>query len=104
MKILRAGEKEFERYLSEVEGRGAQDGFRFERKVRSILKDVKKRGDEALVHYTQVFDGLRFPTHRLQVKKDEVKGAYGKVPPDLLGTLKKAAHRIERFHRLQSKR
>lgn len=104
VKILRAGEKEFERYLSEVEGRGAQDVFRFERKVRFILKDVKKRGDEALVHYTQVFDGLRFPTHRLHVKKDEVKRAYRKVHPDFLGTLKRAAQRIEKFHRLQSKR
>src|SRR5512135_246193 len=104
MRILRAGEKEFEQYLSEVEGRGARDVFRFERKARSILKDVKKRGDEALLHYTRVFDGLRFTVHRLQVKTGEVKRAYGEVPPDLLGTLKRAAQRIERFHRLQSKR
>ncbi|HUL22331.1 MAG TPA: histidinol dehydrogenase [Thermodesulfobacteriota bacterium] len=104
MKILRAGEKEFERYLSEVEGRGTQDVFRFEKKVRSILKDVKKRGDEALVHYTQVFDNLQFPIHQLQVKKGEVKAAYRKVDSDLLGTIKKAAHRIQKFHRLQSRR
>ncbi len=104
MRILRAGQKEFEQYLSEVEGRGARDVFRFERKARSILKDVKKRGDEALLHYTRVFDGLRFSTHRLQVKAGEVKRAYGEVPPDLLGTLKRAAQRIERFHRLQRKR
>jgi len=87
-----------------VEERGTQDLFRFEKKVRSILKDVKKRGDEALVHYTQVFDNLRFPIHQLQVKKGEVKAAYGKVHLDLLGTIKKAAHRIQRFHRLQSRR
>ena len=41
MKILRAGEKGFDRYLSEVEGRVAQDGLRFEKEVRSILKDVR---------------------------------------------------------------
>jgi histidinol dehydrogenase len=104
MKILRAGEKEFERYLSEVEGRGTQDVFRFEKKVRSILKDVKNRGDEALVHYTQVFDDLSIPSQQLQVKKGEVKAAYRKIPSDLLGTIKKAAHRIQKFHRLQSKR
>jgi histidinol dehydrogenase len=104
MKILRAWEEEFERYLSEVEGRGTQDIFRFEREVRSILSDVKERGDEALVHYTQVFDHLRIPIHQLQVKKGEVKGAYRKVPRDLLGTLKKAARRIQKFHQLLSKR
>ena len=104
MRILRAGEKEFKRYLSEVEGRGTRDVFRFERRVRSILKDVKKRGDEALVHYTQVFDDWRVPIHQLQVKKDEVKAAYRKVPSNLLRTIKKACHRIQKFHRLQSKR
>ncbi len=104
MKIHRAGEKEFERYLSKVEGRGTQDVFRFEKKVQSILRDVKKRGDEALVHYTQVFDDLRVPIDQLQVERGEVKAAYRKVPSDLLGTIKKATRRIQKYHRLQSKR
>ncbi len=104
MRILRAGEKGFERYLSEVEGRGAQDIFRFEREVRSILKDVRKRGDKALVHYTQVFDDLRIPIHQLQVKRSEVKEAHRKVPREFLETLKQAARRIQKFHRLLSKR
>jgi len=104
VRILRAGEKGFERYLSEVEGRGAQDIFRFEKEVRSILKDVRKRGDKALVHYTQVFDDLRIPIHQLQVKRSEVKEAHRKVPREFLETLKRAARRIQKFHRLLSKR
>ncbi len=104
MKILRAGEKRFERYVSEVEQRMAQNGLRLEKEVRSILEDVRKRGDHALVHYTQVFDGLRIPIHELQVKRSEVKEAHRKVPRDFLGTLKKAARRIRKFHQLLSKR
>jgi len=104
MKILRAGEKEFDRYLSGVEGRMAQDSHRFEKKVRFILKDVRNRGDEALVHYTQVFDGLRIPIHQLQVKGSEVRGAYRKIPRDFLGTLKQAARRIRKFHQLRNKK
>ena len=104
MRILRAGEKGFERYLAEVEGRAAQDSLHLEKKVRSILENVRKRGDQALVHYTQVFDGLRIPIRQLQVKKGEVKEAYRKVDRDLLGTLKKAARRIQRFHQLLGKR
>ena len=104
MKILRAGEKEFDRYLSGVEGRVAQDSHRFEKKVRFILKDVRNRGDEALVHYTQVFDGLRIPIHQLQVKGSEVRGAYRKIPRDFLGTLKRAARRIRKFHQLRNKK
>jgi histidinol dehydrogenase len=104
MKILRAGEKEFDRYLSGVEGRVAQDSLRLEKKVRFILKDVRNRGDEALIHYTQVFDGLRIPIHQLQVKGSEVRGAYRKIPRDFLGTLKRAARRIRKFHQLRNKK
>ena len=104
MRILRAGEKRFDRYLSEVEGRGAQDIFRFEKEVRSILKDVRKRGDKAVVHYTQVFDDLRIPIDQLQVKKSEVKEAYRKLPREFLETLQQAARRIQKFHQLLSKR
>jgi histidinol dehydrogenase len=104
VRVLRVGGKGFDRYLSEVEGRVAQDGLHLEREVRSILKDVRNRGDEALVHYTQVFDGLRIPIHQLQVKRSEVREAYRKVPQDFLGTLKRATRRIRKFHQLLSKK
>ena len=81
-----------------------QDALGLEKEVRSILKDVKNRGDKALVHYTQVFDGLQIPIHQLQVKRSEVREAYRKIPKDFLETLKRAAHRIRKFHQLQSKR
>ncbi|MGZ6203122.1 MAG: histidinol dehydrogenase [Thermodesulfobacteriota bacterium] len=99
MKILRAGERGFDRYVSEVEGRAAQDGLRLEVEVRSILEDVRKRGEAALVHYTRVFDGLRIPTDQREVKRREVREAYGKISRDFLGTLKKATRRIRKFHR-----
>ena len=104
MKLLRIGEKGFDQYLSEVEGRLSQDGIDLEREVRSILKDVRQRGDRALIHYTQLFDGVRVEIPRLQVNRGEVKQAYRKVPSDFLATLEKAAHRIRRFHQLLGRR
>ena len=104
MKIFRIGDKEFDRYLSEVEGRGTPGGLRLEREVHSILRDVKKRGDIALAHYTQVFDGLKIPAHQLQVRRSEVEEAYRRIPGDFLETLKQAAYRIRKFHQLLSKR
>jgi histidinol dehydrogenase len=104
MKILRAGEKGFDRYLCEVEGRVGQDNLRLEKEVRSIIEDVRKRGDKALVHYTRIFDHLRLPIHELQVKESEVKEAYKKVPQDLFGTIKKATQRIRKFHQSLSKK
>ncbi len=104
MKILRAGEKEFHRYISEVEGRASQDGLRLEGRVRSILEDVRKRGETALSHYTRVFDGLRISTDQREVKRSEVKEAFGKVPRDFLRTLKEATRRIRKFHQDLSKK
>ena len=103
MRILRQGEKEFEAYLLGVEDRIMEDGLRLERKVRSILTDVRRRGDEALLHYTQVFDGVRVPIHHLKVRGAEVKQAYRKIPSDFLKTLEKAALRVRKFHQIQHK-
>jgi len=104
VKLLRAGEKGFDQYLLEVEGRGIQDSLRLEREVHSIIKDVQKRGDKALIHYTQVFDGVRIPVKQLQVKRGEIKQAYKEVPRDFLKTLEKAARRIRKFHQQSFKR
>jgi histidinol dehydrogenase len=100
VKLLLFGEKGFDQYLSEVKERLSQDGLDLEREVRSILKDVKQKGDRALVYYTRLFDGVKVEIPQLQVKREEVKQAYKKVSSDFLATLKKAAHRIRRFHQL----
>jgi histidinol dehydrogenase len=104
LRILRAGERGFDRYLSQIERRIAQGGFRLEREVRSILKNVREKGDEALVHYTQLFDGVQISVERFQVRRDEIERAYEKMPQEFLRTLKRAARRIQRFHRSLSQR
>jgi histidinol dehydrogenase len=50
VRLLLIGEKEFDQYLSEVKERLSQDGMDLEREVRSILKDVKQKGDRALLY------------------------------------------------------
>jgi len=104
LKILRIGEKGFENYLAQMDQREIQDNPRIEKQVRSILKDVRERGDEALVHYTRVFDGIRMSINKLQVRREEIKEAYKKIPQEFLRTLKRAAHRILRFHQLMTQR
>jgi len=100
LKILTRGDKGFENYLMRMDQREIQDSPRLEKQVRSVLNDVRKRGDEALIHYTRVFDGIRIPIDKLQVRKEETKDAYQKIPRYFLKTLEKAARRIRRFHQL----
>jgi len=104
LRILRAGEKGFENYLARMEQRLTEDSLRLEKEVRSIVREVRRRGDEALVHYAQLFDGVRIPIRQLRVDPKEVKEAYQKTPQDFLKTLEKATKRIRRFHRLRSRR
>jgi len=104
VRLLRVGEKRFDQYLSEVEGRVAQEGTDIESEVRSILKDVRQRGDRALIHYTHLFDGIRLGVGQLEVQRREVSKAYKKIPSDLLGTLEKAARRIRKFHQVAGRR
>jgi len=100
MKILKIGEKGFKQYLLGMERRIVEDPSRLEADVRSILRDVRKRGDEALLHYTERFDQIRLLPSQLELKKEEIKEAHKKMPTDFLETLKKASHRIRRFHRM----
>jgi histidinol dehydrogenase len=104
LRVLRVGEKGFENYLARVERRATEDSLRLEKEVRSIVREVRRRGDEALVHYTQRFDGVSIPIRQLRVEPKEVKEAYQKTPEDFLKTLERAAQRIRRFHRLWNKR
>jgi len=104
VRLLSYKQKEFEKYLSDVESRGGQDTFEFEREVRSILKAVREQGDKALIRYTHLFDGVRLPVQRLQVNTREMKAAYRKVPREFVGTLEKAAYRIRTFHQFLKNR
>ena len=103
MRILKIGEKRFDRYLSAMEERIAEDPLRLEREVRSILRDVKKRGDKALLRYTERFDHVRLLLSQLEVEKKELTEARRRIPRDFLETLKKASRRIRKFHELSKK-
>lgn len=104
VKILRSGEKEFESYLRKVEARMAEDPASLERKVRSILKDVRKRGNLALLDYTARFDRVRLQATQIEVTEEEVEEARKAISIDFLRTLKRAAHRIRTFHSLSKNR
>ncbi len=104
MRTLRIGEEEYERYLLEIEKRRGNESPQVEAKVQSILREVKKRGDEALLDYTERFDKVRLHPSQIEVEKKEIKEAYRQLPLDFLKTLKKACQRIRRFHQLSKRR
>jgi histidinol dehydrogenase len=69
--------------------------------VAAILEDVKRRGDAALVEYTNRFDRVSLSAGQLRVTKSEIDAAVAKVPRATASALKLAAQRIRDYHRRQ---
>lgn len=62
--------------------------------VGAIVDDVRLRGDEALLEYTQRFDGARLTPDRLRVDEDEIGRSRNLVRPELLTALEVMAERL----------
>ncbi len=69
--------------------------------VRTIIDDVRQRGDAALADYSRKFDGIDFSVAGMAVTPAEIDAAIDVVEPEVLGALKVAAVRIEAHHRRQ---
>ena len=79
----------------------AGEGGERESSVRSIIENVRRRGDNALFEYTEKFDKAKLDG--LEVSNDLISRACCDVAPSLLASLKMAADRIAAFHRIQLK-
>ncbi|TWD55457.1 histidinol dehydrogenase [Agrobacterium vitis] len=69
--------------------------------VKTIIDDVRTRGDAALADYSRKFDGLDFALTPMRVTAEEIDAAEAEVSPEVLDALKLAATRIEKHHARQ---
>lgn len=89
--------------IKKVKGRGIGDTDELNSQVSAILDDVKKRGDEAVIHYTNKFDAPHLRPEHLLVTEDEIKEALGLVSEDFKKALKRAVFQISNFHEKQKR-
>ena len=69
--------------------------------VADIIKNVRSRGDAALLEYSEKLDGAKLDS--LQVTKEEMDAAMNEVEPEFLAVLEKAAANITAFHEKQAR-
>ena len=69
--------------------------------VASVIRDVRKRGDAAVLDYSLKYDGVRLSPRSLRVDPAVCVRAWKRLPRDLARALEFAARGIERFHRRQ---
>lgn len=65
--------------------------------VPRIIDEVRRKGDQALFHYTKELDDVQLDS--LEVDKQEISAAYKAADKKLVAALELAAQRITRFHR-----
>jgi histidinol dehydrogenase len=70
--------------------------------VASILADVRKRGDAAVLEYTRKFDRLPLANAAaMELSRDELRVAFEGLPADQRSPLEQAAQRITDYHKKQ---
>ena len=71
------------------------------RTVESILTDVRARGDEALLEYTNRFDDRDASIEDLEIPVTELEAAVATIPDELRNGLNHAATRVRDYHERQ---
>jgi histidinol dehydrogenase len=75
---------------------------KLEATVASIIADVKKRGDAAVLEYTRKFDRLPLAdAAAMELPKSELKAAFDGLPVDQKSALEQAAQRVTEYHKKQ---
>jgi histidinol dehydrogenase len=90
MRIIEAGNK---RALEQLFTKKESTDRVFERRVRTIVQNVRTGGDRALVRFAKQFDTLTLP---VEVTRDEMEREAAKVPGDVRLAIRQAARNIAR--------
>jgi len=93
-------EDNFKRVLIRIKGLSTD----VESVVKTILKDVKEKGDQSLFSYTEKYDGVRLDSSTLIVNHEDIEAAYKSLDSEEINALAFAAKRIEQFHQKQMNR
>lgn len=97
MKRLDTADEGFDEALIKLLQRDEESVSGIEDRVRTIIDDVRKTGDEALRKLTKRFDDTDL-TSGMAVTADEIEAAKAGSDPKVLAALNEAAERIEAYH------
>ncbi len=93
---------DFEAEFARVLHWSAETDAAIEGRVADILADVEKRGDAAVLEYTQRFDGLAAASMaELEITQAELKAALDQITPAQRSALEAAAARVRDYHQRQ---
>ncbi|MDA3788029.1 MAG: histidinol dehydrogenase [Desulfobacula sp.] len=101
MKIFQYPSKEAEKKVKNTIERGLGFSQTDYENVQGYIDDVKKRGDQALVEYTNQFDSKAVTLDSLKVTKEEFDMAMASLDPNFLKALDRSVDQLTSFHSKQ---
>jgi histidinol dehydrogenase len=69
--------------------------------VRPIVRDVRERGDEALIEYMQRFDHVSLTPDGLRVQQEEIDHAHETLDKEVYAAIEQAIRNVRIFHERQ---
>ena len=85
--------------ITEVLKRPKLEAVQLDETIRNVFREVEQNGDQALLKFTEQFDGVQLA--QLKVSESEIERANELLPESLKKAILTAAANIERFHASQ---
>jgi len=99
---LNAADADFSRHLDHLLSWESVSDDAVNQRVLEIIQAVRSRGDEALVEYTQRFDGLEASSMAdLILPRERLEQALTRITPAQCEALENAAQRVRSYHEKQ---
>ncbi len=99
--FLSTRDADFEAQFTALLGAKREDSPDVDHIVAEIIADVRARGDEALLEYTQRFDRMDLTADQLAFSEAEIDSLIAQVPAEEREALELAAARIRAYHERQ---
>ncbi len=102
IKRLNASQSDFDRALASLLAWDDSVDHQVNESVRHILHEVKTRGDEAVLEFTEKFDRLKVASvAELEMGQERLQQALSAIPDDQRQALETAADRVRDYHERQ---
>ena len=104
MKRLSTQSPQFQQELQSLLAFETAQDPKIDQIVADICADVQRRGDAAVLEYTNRFDGTQAQTMAdLTLSQDDLKAAFFRLPENVQTALQTAAERVRSYHQHQNK-
>jgi len=66
-------------------------------RVRDIVDEVARRGDDAVIEFTERFDNIKLTADQLRIRPDELAAAHRDIDSTLMASLRKAIENVRAY-------